>query len=244
MNKTKNKIIGAIYTVVTALLLLIGNSCVVLVDKSISGNGIVETQSFPRRNFDAVSVDGDWTVDIRYSETFSVIVDADKNLFPYLDIYVSDNILHIGFQRGYVIGHTHCKAFITMPVLTQLTTSGSLTGTVSSFNMRRGTMSIVLSGSGGVTARDIIVKELDLKISGSGTFAATGKALNMTADISGSGNIEATGLEADNADISISGSGLARVWVRNYLKVDISGSGSVLYKGNPVVLKKVYDMGA
>ena len=95
MNKTRNKIIGAIYTVVTALLLLIGNSCVVLIDKSISGNGIVETQRCPRRDFDAVSVDGDWTVDIRYSETFSVTVDADKNLSPYLDIYVSDNILHI-----------------------------------------------------------------------------------------------------------------------------------------------------
>lgn len=94
-------------------------------------------------------------------------------------------------------------------------------------------MSIAISGSGNITANNIKVKNLALEISGSGDFKATGEAQTFTGSISGSGNINATRMEAEYADISISGSGSAEVWFTDSLKAHISGSGSVLYKGNP-----------
>lgn len=236
MNKTKIRIVC---TAVTALLLFIASSCIVLVSNRIHGNDNVQTQHFSRSNFDSVFIEGDWTVDIRQDETFSVAIATDENLFSYLEIYVDDNrTLHIGFQRGYSIDRTNCRAFITMPILTQLTASGSLTGTVSSFNMPGRTMSVVVSGSGDVAARDITVKKLKLNISGSGSFGATGKAQNLEGSISGSGNIKTTRLETEDADISISGSGSAKVWVTTFLRADISGSGSVGYKGNPLMIDR------
>lgn len=241
MNKTKIRIVC---TAVTALLLFTASSCIVLVSNRIHGNDNVQTQHFSRSNFDSVFIEGDWTVDIRQDETFSVAIATDENLFSYLEIYVDDNrTLHIGFQRGYSIDRTHCRAFITMPILTQLTASGSLTGTVSSFNMPGRTMSVVVSGSGDVAARDITVKKLKLNISGSGSFEATGEAQNLEGSISGSGNIKAIGLETENADISISGSGSARVWVTTLLQADISGSGSIRYKGNPVIISRISGSG-
>lgn len=236
MNSIQNKIISSVCIAVTALLLFTASSCVVLVSNRIRGNGMVKTKLFYGSNFDSVSVGGDWTVDIRQSETFSVTIDTDENLFSYLDIYVDDSrTLHIGFQRGYSIDHTRSKVFITMPVLTQLTASGSLTGTVSSFDMPGRTMSIIVSGSGDVAARDITVKNLNLRISGSGSFSASGEAENLKGNISGSGNIKTTRMEAENADISISGSGSAKVWVTRFLAVHISGSGSIGYRGNPLI---------
>lgn len=244
MHKTKAKIINSACLAVSLLFLLICSSCVfVSVNHSIRGNGIVKTKLLPQSNFDAVSIGGDWTADIRYSETFSVTVDADENLFPYLDIYVSNNTLHIGFKRGFVIDSDHCRAFITMPVLTQLTASGSLTASISSFNSYGETMSIVISGSGDVTASDIAVRSLRLKISGSGSFSAAGEAVDMTAVISGSGDIKTTDLETANTEISISGSGSAKVWVTRLLTADISGTGSVRYKGDPVVVGKISGLG-
>lgn len=236
MNKTRNNIITIVCAAVTTLLLFTASSCIILVGNRIHGNGKVQTQRFPLSNFDSVSVGGRWTVDIRQSDTFSVTIDTDENLFAYLDISVDDGTLHIGFKRGYSIDRTHCKAFITMPVLTQLTASGSLTGTVSSFNISRGTMSVVVSGSGDVVVRDITVKNLNLRISGSGSFSASGETQNLKGSISGSGNINTTYLETEHADISISGSGSAKVWVTGRLTADISGSGSIGYKGNPFMI--------
>ena len=244
MNKTKSKIISIVCAAITALLLFTASSCIVLVDKRVHGNGKVQTQSFSRNDFETVSVSGDWKVDRQQGETFFITVEADENLSSYLDIYVSDHTLHIEFKHGYRIDNTHCKASITMPVLTQLTASGSITGTVSYFDMPGRTMSIDVAGSGDVTARDITVKNLKLKISGSGSFEATGKAQNMTAAISGSGNIKAVGLKTENTAISISGSGFAKVWVTTFLRADISGSGNIWYKGNPIIDRQISGSGS
>ncbi|MGP1490986.1 MAG: head GIN domain-containing protein [Treponema sp.] len=228
---------------ITAVFLVTASSCVVLVGHRVHGNGKIQTQSFSRSNFDSVSVSGDWRVDIRQSETFSVTIDTDENLFSYLDIYVDDGTLYIGFQRGYSIDRTHCRALITMPVLTKLTMTGSITGTISSFNMPGHTMSVAVAGSGDVVARNITVKNLKLKISGSGSFEATGKAQYLEGDISGSGDVKAVGLETQKADISISGSGSAKVWVIDFLAVHISGSGSIGYKGNPIIDRQISGSG-
>lgn len=249
MNKTTIKVVG-IKAVLIAALLVICLGCQSSPDpaKSIKGNGTIETKAFPQSNFNSISIDGGWNADIRYSKTFSIQIEMDENLFPYLDISVTGTALNIGFKSGYSISSTRCKASITMPTLMQLQTSGSLTGTVSSFNRSEDEMSIDIAGSGDITARDITLKTLQLKISGSGTLAAIGKAQNLKVLISGSGDIKTADLEAEKAEVSISGSGSAEVWVKQNLKADISGSGSIRYKGNPAIepkssnIEKVYPL--
>ena len=235
MNKVK--LIGIVkVAVITALLVIcIGCQSFSGSDEVIKGNGTIEAKTFPQSNFNAISIDGGWTADIRYSETFSIQVETDENIFPYLDISRICNTLNIGFKSGYSISPTQCKVSITMPALIRLQTAGSLTAVISSFNIPQATMSIDISGSGNITARDITVNTLKVDVSGSADFSATGKAENMIADISGSGDIKTTDFETEKADISISGSGSAKVWVTRHLKADISGSGSVRYKGNPVI---------
>lgn len=231
MNRTKNNITSIVYITVIVLLLFATGGCPGSLIP-IRGNGTITQQNFPLNNFETVSVSGDWTVEITQNETFSVTVDADKNLFDYLDIRVDgSHNLHIGFKKGYAISNAHCKASIKMPILEQLTTSDSITGEINLFNNMSGkAMSIAISGSGDITANNIKVKNLALEISGSGSFEATGEAQAFKVDISGSGEIRTTGLKTKEANISISGSGSAEVWVTDSLTADISGSGKVRYK--------------
>ena len=231
MNRTKNNITSIVYITVIVLLLFATGGCPGSLIP-IRGNGTITQQNFPLNNFETVSVSGDWTVEITQNETFSVTVDADKNLFDYLDIRVDgSHNLHIGFKKGYAISNAHCKASIKMPILEQLTTSDSITGEINSFNNMSGkAMSIAISGSGDITANNIKVKNLALEISGSGSFEATGEAQAFKVDISGSGEIRTTGLKTKEANISISGSGSAEVWVTDSLTADISGSGKIRYK--------------
>ena len=243
MNKVK--VIGVVKAVVITALLVICIGCrsFSCSGEVIKGNGTIETKTFPQNNFNAISIAGGWTADIRYSETFSIQIETDENIFPDLDISVAGTTLNIGFKSGYSISPTQCKVSITMPALIKLQTVGSLTSTISSFNMPKDSMSIDIAGSGNITARDITVNTLKVDVSGSVDFSAAGKAENMIADISGSGDIKTTDFETEKADISISGSGSAKVWVTRHLKADISGSGSVRYKGNPVIETKSSGMG-
>ena len=84
MNKTRNKIISIVCVALTALLLFTASSCFIAVNSRVRGNGTLRTERFFRSNFDSISIGGDLTVDIRQSETFSVTIDADENLFNYL----------------------------------------------------------------------------------------------------------------------------------------------------------------
>ncbi|AAS12937.1 MULTISPECIES: head GIN domain-containing protein [Treponema] len=238
MNKVK--VIGVVKASVITALLCICISCQSFSDSGevIKGNGKIETKSFPQNNFNALSISGGWIADIRYSETFSIQIETDENIFPDLDISVAGTTLNIGFKSGYSISPTQCKVSITMPALIKLQTVGSLTAVISSFNMPKDSMSIDISGSGNITARDITVNTLKVDVSGSADFSATGKAKNIIADISGSGDIKTTDFETEKADISISGSGSAKVWVTRHLKADIGASGSIRYKGNPVIETK------
>ncbi|XTB06294.1 DUF2807 domain-containing protein [Treponema denticola] len=238
MNKVK--VIGVVKAaVITALLVIcIGCRSFSCSGEVIKGNGTIETKTFPQNNFNAISISGGWTADIRYSETFSIQIETDENIFPDLDIFLTGSTLNIGFKSGYSISPTQCKVSITMPALIKLQTAGSLTAIISSFNMPKDSMSIDIAGSGNITARDITVNTLKVDVSGSADFSATGKAKNMIADVSGSGDIKTTDFETEKADISISGSGSAKVWVTRHLKADIGGSGSVRYKGNPVIETK------
>ena len=235
MNKVK--VIGVVKASVITALLCICISCQSFSGSggSVKGNGKMETKPFPESDFNAVCIKGSWTADIRYSETFSIQIETDENIFPYLDIFLTGATLNIGFKSGYSIAPTQCKVSITMPALIKLQTVGSLTAIISSFNMPKDSMSIDISGSGNITARDITVNTLKMDVSGSADFSATGKAENMIADVSGSGDIKTTDFETEKADISISGSGSAKVWVTRHLKADIRGSGSVRYKGNPAI---------
>jgi len=93
-----------------------------------------------------------------------------------------------------------------------------------------------ISGSGKITFEGAIAGRLDIGISGSGRFLAAGSADEIKVSISGSGNINAADLVVDRCDVRISGAGAATVNVQSVLNTDISGSGSVTYKGNPTQL--------
>lgn len=185
MNTIRNKRLGRALCIVAAFCALSCIGCVWTMQsatgKQLSGNGNMTVKTFELKDFDAVAVGGSWRVNISQSETFSVKIEADENLFEYFDIAVSGKTLRIGTKHGYSIQSTKCSAVITMPTLMGLDCAGAMRVAVSSFKRSDEALSVTLSGSGSITACDMTVKELKLEISGSGTVTPTGKAQKMTA---------------------------------------------------------------
>ena len=90
-----------------------------------------------------------------------------------------------------------------------------------------------VSGSGRVVLSVNIDDTADFGISGSGKILASGFADMVKTRISGSGKVLAADLQTNRCDIRISGSGDVEINVKNELDANISGSGSVSYRGNP-----------
>ncbi len=90
-----------------------------------------------------------------------------------------------------------------------------------------------VSGSGKVVMSMSISEKADFGVSGSGKIMASGSAQKVKASISGSGKVLASDLVANNCEVRISGSGDVEINVKNELDANISGSGTVSYKGNP-----------
>ena len=90
-----------------------------------------------------------------------------------------------------------------------------------------------VSGSGKVALSATIDGLADFGISGSGKVAASGSADRVSAQISGSGKVLAANLETNSCEVRISGSGDVEINVKEELDANISGSGSVSYRGNP-----------
>lgn len=90
-----------------------------------------------------------------------------------------------------------------------------------------------VSGSGRVSVSGTINGKADFEISGSGKVEASGSADSMSAEISGSGKVLGANFVTNTCKIDIAGSGDVEITVNKDLDADISGSGTVLYKGNP-----------
>ncbi len=90
-----------------------------------------------------------------------------------------------------------------------------------------------VSGSGNVKLDAQIASMADFGVSGSGKIYASGSSDNVKTSISGSGKVLAANLETSRCEIRISGSGDVQINVKNELDANITGSGSVSYKGNP-----------
>jgi hypothetical protein len=90
-----------------------------------------------------------------------------------------------------------------------------------------------VSGSGKVNVGLQASGNAEFGITGSGKIEASGSAANVKTSISGSGRLLAANLETNSCEVRIAGSGDVEINVKNELDANITGSGSVRYKGNP-----------
>jgi Putative auto-transporter adhesin, head GIN domain len=90
-----------------------------------------------------------------------------------------------------------------------------------------------VSGSGAINFSLAIASNAGFSISGSGKIIGSGTANYVKTSVTGSGKILCSDLETNRCDVRISGSGDVEINVKTELDANISGSGTVLYKGNP-----------
>jgi hypothetical protein len=198
----------------------------------ISGNGNVQEEKREIPNVHTVKTSGSLDVEIKSGDAYSVLVENDENLIPYVVTEVNNGVLNIHYKNGTSISNDHAKVFVTAPSLDKITTSGSADITTNGIIKNVNEIEFISSGSGDVKA-SVDAPSVKASGSGSGDIKLSGKTRDFNCKISGSGDVQCSNLQSENTTVSVSGSSDVHVFASVHLKVNITGSGDVYYDGNP-----------
>jgi hypothetical protein len=198
----------------------------------ITGNGNIRTEKRNTGNFSGVKTSGSIDVDISTGDTYSVSVEDDDNVLPYIVTDVDNGILNVHYQNGTSINNDHAKVYVTAPSLDKLIASGSADMVAQDLVKNSHQIELNVSGSGNIKAQ-VDAPEINVSVSGSGSISLMGRTKDFTGKVSGSGDLKCGGLQSENATVSVSGSGNAHVFASVHLSATVSGSGDVYYLGNP-----------
>lgn len=205
----------SVWMAVMFVCLLLGGGCeFVGGGQTIIGSGKVAEEARPVGPFDAIELGGSGRLIFRQGDEDSLKIKADDNVLPLITANVEGSTLHLGIRDNVSI-ETHSSIVYTVTAKTL--------------------KALRVSGSGSAKLESLSTERLDVRISGSGAVAASGRAEHQNVDISGSGDFDGKACVGAEADVRISGSGRAVVNVSERLDAHVSGSGDVDYVGHPSV---------
>jgi hypothetical protein len=179
---------------------------------AVQGSGVAATQTRIVGPFDRVELRGSNVVTIRVGERQSVVVHADENLLRRVTTNVKAGNLVVGNTTGSFTARSPMSVEVGVPSLQALR----------------------ISGSGTVTAIGIHTSRLSVSLPGSGVVQVAGTVSKLVVSLPGSGYAQLEQLVARDAWVTVGGSGYAALNATQSLHASVSGSGAVVYGGNPV----------
>jgi hypothetical protein len=220
------------WVLVAILVFLLGGVTVALLHESdgvggssggTEGSGVPATQAREVAAFESIDLAGSNNVVVHVGDQQSVVVNGDDNLVDRVTTEVQSGELVIGNTSGTFSTKSPMSVEVTVPTLDALT----------------------LSGSGNVAVDGIEAESLEVSLPGSGTLTGSGTVTQLEVTVAGSGTIQFTRLVAQDVRALVSGSGSIFVTATASLDAEVTGSGAILYSGNPQeVTKSIAGTGA
>ena len=163
---------------------------------------------------------------------------------PLIESEVVDGTLVIGTRRDTDIAPSAGVLYrVACDQVSEVRLSGSGEIEVTDCPVRD--LTVRIDGSGNVRVDGVeSATRVDAEIGGSGTIRASGRSSEVRASVAGSGTFDGAELQAREVEAKIPGSGQITVWATGTLDVDIGGSGSVVYHGDPDVSQHIGGSGA
>lgn len=183
----------------------------------VKGSGNVVSETREVSGITSIVLEGSADVNVTFGTTESLVITGEDNIIPLIETNVQNNQLTIK----------------TKPLTTYSTTKPVVVNvTVTTLK------GVSISGSGNITVPDMNSDTIHVDLPGSGTITLAGIVNSLDFDIGGSGNIFADELKAKSAKVVLGGSGTIKVNASESLDATLSGSGNILYSGNPPKITK------
>ena len=203
----------------------------------IKGNNNQSTTSYSPTDFESITLDGSFNVEITQGDTYEIEVTGDDNIIDYFEYDIRNGNCVLSLEDGCYKNYD-LRVEITTPTLEGIYLDGSGDIKVQNFEDMT-SLEVRLDGSGNIRFNELNgLKNADFNINGSGNITIQDEEStldNNIIQISGSGNYNGFKLISNNVEAYIDGSGNIDTHAESNLKARISGSGNIRYKGSPVV---------
>lgn len=209
-----------------AVLLCCTTSCL-----GVKGSKNYVTKTMKVDNFTTLHISG--SPDVTYTQQAGkpkVEVYTSDNILEYLDIYVENGILNVGFKKGLKtnLSYNKLEVRITSETLNDVKVAGS--GDFRLMNgLKTDNLNITVAGSGEVEGNGITCSNLGFKVAGSGEISCKDIRCDILGVIvAGSGEMELNDLSANEVGVKIAGSGDVTLNGRtDEATYEIAGSGEL-----------------
>jgi hypothetical protein len=220
------------------LSVVVLSSCRFGSGKRVEGNGHIKSVERSVGSFSEVEVHGAIDVHVSQGDEKPVRIEGDENLLEYIEIKQNGNKIEVRTRRGYNLRpSSDLKIYVTSPRFSKIDVSGAcdIIGDTKISNNDK--LNLQVSGAGDIRM-EVDVPVLSADISGSGSVNLKGRTRDFSCDLSGAGHARCFDLLSENTTIDISGAGDAEVYASMKVDAEVSGAGSVKYKGDAATVNQ------
>lgn len=182
-------------------------------DDCVQGEGAVVSITRDASSFNIIESNIVGNIVLRQGAQYELRLEAQRNILDLISTRVVNQRLLLSLEECFNSARG-ITLYITLPELVEINLLG-----VGNINMEN----------------DFDVDELDVTLTGVGNIFLRGSANEINLVTTGVGENRAFDMPTAICTVTITGEGIAEVFVRDALDVDIEGVGTVFYKGNPAI---------
>lgn len=201
----------------------------------IEGSGPIVDQTVSPSDFDKIECSLYGNVEISQGDVQEVVFSGQQNIIDHIKTNVKNKEWKIDFEKGNY-SYEELTIKIQVPNIKSIVLDGS--GDIEIYDfVEQGNLNLNIPGSGEIKLNKYQGNgSLSVRIGGSGSIVCKDEYSgleNLNILISGSGSFDGFQAMTSSCEIDIPGSGECKVNVVDNLDVNITGSGTVTYRGNP-----------
>jgi hypothetical protein len=220
----------------------------------VTGSQEMATWEMDFADFTYIEVSSGFDVDIIQSDSYSVTITANENLFDYFEIRQDEETLYIRLKRAnYNYINTRLEATITLPELRSLELEGASRGRISGFSSTN-PLRLESKGASFLEIEAVKAGDTEFYISDASHITGSIETANCSFELEEDSIIELTGSGNDaviigtdarsvrltefpiiNAEIRLAGVDNATITLSGRLDVRLSGASTLYYSGNPTL---------
>jgi len=220
------------------------------------GSGKLNTKEYDFIDFNQVEVNSGFKFNITRSDSYSIRITADDNLFDYIQVSQEGTVLRILLKpllkTAWFVDIT-TLAEISMPHIVGVDTYGATHGTVSGFSstenldvrvsgasslelveMSAGDVNLDVSGASKVTG-DLAAANMSLIVIGSSSIQLEGSAHDIVVNAYDASRVKLAAFAVNNANIKLYGASTGTVNLEGRLDANLDDASELEYIGEPTI---------
>lgn len=201
--------------------------------ENIIGSGTVIEEIRNVGSFNKVDIMCACKLFFRKEAAQNIRIVGEDNILSIIEMRVENDTLVIESEQSYST-NLDIKVYISMEAVKGFTIFGAAS-IFSEEDFTTDSLNLEIKGAGKIEL-GVAAQAISTHIMGAGSISLWGSAEYHSIEFEGAGDVDAYDLEVKKYDINIIGAGNCRIFVTEELNVEISGAGSVYYRGNPTII--------